>query len=70
MYSMEKLARGIMSNKTDPKRLEQCRKYMDRQIKEKINQNHGRDVWPSNQYLVNCDEPIDRACGQIYRSKK
>ena len=70
MYSMEKLARGIIPNKTDPERLEQCRKRMDRQIQEKILQNRGRDVWPSNQYLVNCDEPVDRACGPIYRSKK
>ena len=64
MYSMEKLARGIMPKKTDHKRLEQCRKYMDRQIQEKIIQNRGRDVWPSNQYLVNGDEPIERARGQ------
>ena len=70
MYSMEKLARGIMPNKTDPKRLEQYSKYIDRQFQERLNQSRGRDVWPSNQYVVNCDEPVDRACGPIYRSKK
>ena len=69
---MEKLARGIMPEKIDAKRLKQYREFSDRKTKEFLSRDTSKDVWPSNQYAVNCDLYCDRhrACGPIYRSKK
>lgn len=72
MYSMEKLARGIgrRNEEIDPRKLQEYERVANKKLQETIDSLRGRDVWPHNQYFVNCDKRCERARGPIYRSKK